>query len=719
VFIVKRSRPDQAGSVPGLGVLPGPAWYWRLSGSLMLLALLAAILVVRPGAAMAQAAKPSLNVAVIGDFYSYGYAASANPTLRLSAPPTLQALNQIQVANPGVQLNVTFLPVVDATKARLYLGVDPGTRLAAPPQINAVKKANIVIVGVGATNTGFTTWMKTVLFGGTLPSAKVSAGFMASFDNGSYLQSQSTLLSDIAARVSPGASIVTLGYPKVLPEQVPSGLSWWSPFSWTAISQQRADMANQLVSALNTANNEATSVVAVQHASLHFLYADISGALQGKGPFKPQRGKNDAASTSIKTSQPNSKQSQPNSKTSQPSIKQSQPNSKQQTIIGNDLLPYVGQAIDNELVAKGVTGSQNIPQITPTARWKLIVVVPVELGPEKTRQAKPSSGAAVSPRNNVAYPQQPRQVPGDVSPSISVPAGISVPSAATGPQRQGDHSRSHTDTGQPAATPQPGGTGQPAATPQPGGTGQPSATPRAGGTGQPSATPAPASAGQPAMTSAPAGVDQPATTSAPAGVGQPATTPGSAGVGQPAAAPAPASAGQPAATPLPAGAGLPAAIPAVSCTFAEIATCPGQDLPPGHGGAPASPPVMAVPPAPLPPPITPSQSPDPTANPASPNPASPNPASQSPDGTGATTTPAGGATTTPAGGATTTPAGGATTTPAGGATATDGGAAVVTPGGATSATAGAASTLGGAASVQSVTPPAPVTSTQAAAFGGA
>jgi hypothetical protein len=487
--------------------------------------------------------------------------------------------------------------------------------------------------------------------------------------------------------VSPGASIVTLGYPKVLPEQVPSGLSWWSPFSWTAISQQRADMANQLVSALNTANNEATSVVAVQHASLHFLYADISGALQGKGPFKPQRGKNDAASTSIKTSQPNSKQSQPNS--------------KQQTIIGNDLLPYVGQAVDNELVAKGVTGSQNIPQITPTARWKLIVVVPVELGPEKTRQANPSSGAAVSPRNNVAYPQQPRQVPGDVSPSIRVPAGISVPSAATGPQRQGDHSRSHTDTGQPAATPQPGDTGQPSAAPRAGDTGQPAATPQPGDTGQPAATSAPAGIGRSATTPGSAGVDQPATTSAPAGIGQPATTPAPAsagqpattsapaGVGQPATTPAPASAGQPAATPLPAGAGLPAATQPVSCTFAEIAACSRQGFPPGNGGAAASPPVMPVPPAPLPPPITPSQSPGPTANPASPNPASP-----SPDGTGATTT------------------------PAGGAAATDGGAAV-TPGGATSATGGAASTLGGAASVQSVTPPAPVTSTQAAAPGGA
>jgi hypothetical protein len=640
VFIMKRSRPENAGSVPGLGTLPGATWYWRLYSSLMLLALLAAILVVRPGAALAQAAapkvaKPSLNVAVIGDFYSYGYAASVNPALRLSAPPTLQALNQIQVANPGVQLNVTFLPVVDATKARLYLGLDAGTPLAAPPQINAVKKANIVIVGVGATNTSFTTWMKTVLFGGALPAAKASAGFMASFDNGSYLESQSTLLNDIAARVTPGASIVTLGYPKVMPEQLPSGLTWWSPFSWSAVSQQRADIANQLVSALNTANNEATSVVAGQHAGLHFLYADLSGALQGKGPFKPQRGKKGVVSTGTQSAQPNS---------------------AQQTIIGNDLLPYVGQAVGNELVAKGVTGSQtqNIPQITPTAQWKLIVEVPVELGPEKQRPARSSSGAAVSrpnyavsPPNNVAYPAPPPwPASGDVSPSVLVPVGVLAPSADTGQQRHGDHSRSHRDTGQPAATPEPGDTGQPAATPGPAGTGQPAATPRPGDTGRPAATPVPAGTGQPAATPVPAVTGQPATTPVPAG--QPAATPVPAVTGQPAAPPVPAT--QPAAPPVPVGAGLPVALPPGSCTSAEVASCPpGQDCgaacpTPGTGGGPASPPVMPVPPAPLPPPITPSQSPGPTAN---------------PDGT-ATTTP-GTATTTP-GTATTTP-GGATSVP--------------------------------------------------------
>jgi len=78
-----------------------------------MLALLAPILLPRPDAAAAATgpAKPRLNVVVIGDFFSYGYADSADPALQRSAPPTLQALNQIQAANPGVQVSVLFIPV--------------------------------------------------------------------------------------------------------------------------------------------------------------------------------------------------------------------------------------------------------------------------------------------------------------------------------------------------------------------------------------------------------------------------------------------------------------------------------------------------------------------------------------------------------------------------------------------------------------------------------
>ena len=59
--------------------------------------LLAGILIPKPEAAFAATgghkvpAKPELNVVVIGDFYSYGYATSSDAALRKSLPPTLQA----------------------------------------------------------------------------------------------------------------------------------------------------------------------------------------------------------------------------------------------------------------------------------------------------------------------------------------------------------------------------------------------------------------------------------------------------------------------------------------------------------------------------------------------------------------------------------------------------------------------------------------------------
>jgi hypothetical protein len=261
----------------------------------MLLAFFA--IMVAPGAAVAQAGttesqpRPALNVVVIGDFYSYGYASSADPALRSSAPPTLQALNQIQAANQGVRVNVMFLPSLTPLRPGLSRG-EPGHRFAAPPQINAVKSANVVIVGVGAGDARLAAWMRTVLFGAT--PAKAFARHMALFGSGSYLIAQIALLDGIAARVAPGASIVTVGYPTVSPEELSSGLAWWSPFSWTAISQQRANAANQLVTGLNTANDEATRIVAAQHSGLQFLYADLSGALQGKGPFSPQYRQNTA-----------------------------------------------------------------------------------------------------------------------------------------------------------------------------------------------------------------------------------------------------------------------------------------------------------------------------------------------------------------------------------------------------------------------------------------
>jgi len=264
-----------------------------------MLALLAPILLPRPDAAAAATgpAKPRLNVVVIGDFFSYGYADSADPALQRSAPPTLQALNQIQAANPGVQVNVLFIPVPEATSASLFQPTPRSTSSAPPVLIKAVSHASVVIVGVGSSNAGLAASMRAVLFGDSV-SENAFSRLMAAFDNGSFLRAQTALLDAIAANAAPGASIVTLGYPTILGEQLPSGFTWWSPFTWTAISQQRANMSAQLVSALNTANDQATRIAAAQHSGLHFLYADLSGAMQGAGPISPPHSRHAAAKAS-------------------------------------------------------------------------------------------------------------------------------------------------------------------------------------------------------------------------------------------------------------------------------------------------------------------------------------------------------------------------------------------------------------------------------------
>jgi hypothetical protein len=118
---------------------------------------------------------------------------------------------------------------------------------------------------------------------------------------------------------------------------------------------------------LDTANDLATSRTAAKQPGLHFLYADLSNVLRGATPGQ-------------------SGGSQPNSL----------PNSLKQTIIGNDLLPYVDQAVNDELTARGLQGSQDIPPFTPTSQWKLIVQVPLELqaGPQ---HLKSNSGANTPP----------------------------------------------------------------------------------------------------------------------------------------------------------------------------------------------------------------------------------------------------------------------------------------------------------------------------------
>ena len=531
----KRSRSQEKGHTLRLTLVPGASWYWRLC-SWLVLALLISILIPRPSAALAAAAgpkappKPNLNVVVIGDFYSYGYATSADKTLQESAPPTLQALNQIQAANRAVQMNVLFIPVSYATSASLFLNQNAGT----PALIRAVRRANVVIVGLGGGNDNLAASMRSVLFGaGAAP--KSFSRLMESFENGAYLRAQIDLLNAIAAQAAPGTSIITLGYPNMLGEQLPSGFAWWSPFAWATVSQQQANMSDQLVSALDTADQQATSITAAGHSGLHFLYANLSSAMQGQGSFGSQG------------------QNQPSTAASAPG---SQPSGPTKAIISNDLVPYVNQAVNNELVAKSLPGPRNVAPITSPTPWNLAIQVPSPTrspSPPQRRGSGPRGHAAQSktpPPNNQNNPPYPpsspanqlphtgpgdQQQPGEGQPSISIPLppplpsvgiGVSVGVGDQGPgnQHQGGHGHHHRGSpppaGQPAPQPQPTGTGQPspganptgASGQNPGTGGQNGATPGSVGTApgsQNSKTPLPNRITLPMIPAPPAPLPEP------------------------------------------------------------------------------------------------------------------------------------------------------------------------------------------------------------------
>jgi hypothetical protein len=495
VIRTKRSDSQENGHLSRLALGLDVAWPWRLA-SVLMLAFLAVILIPQPDAAMAAAshpkapAKPALNVVVIGDFYSYGYADSADHALQRSAPPTLQALNQIQAANPGVRLNVLFIPVSEATRVSLFRPTRISTSFVRPALIRAVSHASVVIVGLGASNARLAASMRAVLFGGSI-SEKAFSRLMTAFDNGSVLRAQTALLNTIAANAAPGTSIVTLGYPTVLGEQLPSGFTWWSPYTWTAVSQRQANRSAQLVSALDTANDQATRIAAAQHSGLHFLYADLSGAMQGTGSIGATHARHSATPASAAGAQAGS---------------------LKQTIIGSALVPYVDQAANNELAAKGIRGSQNIPPVAPQPHWYLSVVLPLPVA-VLPRAAEANSAVSVPPANVPSTPVYPGttfpglgsissqlggtavsepQAPGGGSPSIalsplpSAPLTSSLPPASTG-----------THGTQPGISTQPGASGRTTAAAQP--TGRPSTAPT--GQGRPKPQPsAGTGAGQPAQT---------------------------------------------------------------------------------------------------------------------------------------------------------------------------------------------------------------------------
>jgi hypothetical protein len=467
----------------------GRAWYWRPASILMLGVITGVLLAFPPAGATGahrtsaeQPVRPTLNVVVVGDLFSYGYARSADPALRLSVPPTLAALNQVQLANQDVQLHVLFIPVWDATWNNLYKSSGSGK----PPLINAVKDANVVIAGVGADVPSFAASLQAILFG-TRVSAKMYPPMMGIFDNGSYQQEETAFLEDIAARQATGGVLVTLGYPLVQQVRLPSGRIWWSALSWSAIGGQQARLTNRLVSVLNTDNAAAARAAGTQYQAMHLLYADLSA-------MPSEAGARGAQATAGK-----------------------------ETLIGNTLLPYVAQAVNDELTSKGVRGSASFSPITPTSRWDLSVQMPTGTQvplphsssgsgrrPAAANRAAPSgqhlTNTQASPGNGShkpvtivvpMIPAPPAPLPKPIAP-LALPTAVGSGGTPTG---AGNTSAANTSSGasppgsgttspSAGATTSPGGSSSPSSTTAPGGGTSPS-----GGTTTPSAGPTSPSAG--------------------------------------------------------------------------------------------------------------------------------------------------------------------------------------------------------------------------------
>jgi hypothetical protein len=387
----------------------GRGWYWRPAGVLMLAAIVGVLLALPPADATPahggkRAARPTLNVVVVGDFFSYGYAKSADPTLRLSVPPTLAALNQIQLANQGVQIRVLFIPVWESTWDDLYKSSGRGKA----PLINAVKNANIVIAGVAADVPSFATSLQTALFGSRVSASKYSP-LMGIFDNGSYQQEETAFLEDVAAREASGGVLVTLGYPLVQRVHLPSGPIWWSPLSWSAISAHQAGLTNRLVTVLDADNATATKAAGTQYQDMHLLYADPSAMPSGA------------------------------------SARGSQATALKETFVANTLLPYVAQAVNDELTSRGVRGSADVSPVTPTSRWDLSVQLPTatKAPPSRSGTGKRPTNTQASPGNShpgpvmihvPAIPAPPAPIPKPIAPLVvPKPVGTSAGGSSTSP----------------------------------------------------------------------------------------------------------------------------------------------------------------------------------------------------------------------------------------------------------------------------------------------
>ncbi|HEV7652708.1 MAG TPA: hypothetical protein VGP26_31520 [Actinophytocola sp.] len=242
---------------------------------------------------------------------------------------------------------------------------------------------------------------------------------MQQLNDGTYLDNQTRLLNDVSCMGSPNATIVSLGYPKALPSAVPGTPVWYSPFSWSTISQGEADRSNQLATALNTNNQAASAMAASQHPGSSGSTRTWRPRCRGTSCSPSQEGLNGLDLTNVQGSY--------------------HPNDLGKRLLGSVLQPYVEQAVNNQLTRFGVQGAQNVPVSDQTFanQWNLRVDVPLQMqnqqqpAPQPTdqarRRARTSPTAPARHRPSPTAPSQPTRTP----PSQALSQPIRTPLSRT------------------------------------------------------------------------------------------------------------------------------------------------------------------------------------------------------------------------------------------------------------------------------------------------
>ena len=203
-----------------------------------------------------------------------------DPAHQSSTAPALRAIENLRQQNPDTNFDVTFVPVSGATRDSLYQTTNPGTPFEQAPQLNQVKDADIVVLGIGGNDARFADFARTVLGSREATTERVFPEFQARVQDPAFAQGQAQVYNDIRSQMNPNGTLIVTGYPQVLPDNVPT-TSTPSPVSQQLISSREAQLANQFATNINEAVRNGVDIAnnTMQGPAIRFV--DQANALDG------------------------------------------------------------------------------------------------------------------------------------------------------------------------------------------------------------------------------------------------------------------------------------------------------------------------------------------------------------------------------------------------------------------------------------------------------